>query len=42
MMAAINALTLGKVPRRILLSVISRNQRSTMFNHELEVGMKCK
>ena len=29
-------------PRRILFDVISENQRSIIFSHELEVGIKCK
>jgi hypothetical protein len=41
-MAAISSGTLAKLPRRMRLSVISRNHRYTMFNQELEVGMKCR
>jgi hypothetical protein len=41
-MAVINSGTLPKLPRRIRLSVMSRNHRSTKFNQELDVGMKCR
>src|SRR4030042_1412566 len=34
MMVSINWRTLWKAPRRIRLSVISRNQRSTRFSHD--------
>jgi hypothetical protein len=39
-MAAIRSFTPVNDPRRILLSVISRNQRSTRFSHDELVGMK--
>ena len=38
-MAVIKARMLRNVPRRMRLSVISRNQRSPQVNHELEVGV---
>ena len=41
-MAATSSMTLQKVPRRILFSVNSRNQRSTKFNQEEPVGVKCR
>src|SRR2546427_7574004 len=41
-MTVSRAATLGNAPRRMALSVRSRNQRSTRFNHELDVGVKCK
>src|SRR5215218_8002867 len=31
-----------RTPRRMAFSVSSRNQRSAMFSHELDVGMKCR
>ena len=31
-----------KLPRRSALSVSSRNQRSTRFSHDDEVGVKCR
>src|SRR3972149_5162471 len=37
--AAIRSGTLWKTPRRIALSVSSRNQRSTRLSQELEVGV---
>ncbi len=40
-MALTNSDTLRNTPRRMRLSVISRNYRSTKFNHELLVGVKC-
>ena len=39
-MAAISSGTLTKLPRRIRLSVMSRNHRSTKFNQEIDDGMK--
>jgi hypothetical protein len=38
LIAAVNVATFWTVPRRIRLSVISRNQRSTNFRQELDVG----
>ena len=38
--ARISSDTLRKVPRRILLLVISENQRSTRFSHDELVGTK--
>src|SRR5213594_2562938 len=38
-MARMRAGTFSKLPRRMRLSVISRNHRSTRFDHELDVGM---
>src|SRR5215213_4015692 len=40
--AAIRSGTDLKTPRRMAFSVSSRNQRSAMFSHELDVGMKCR
>src|SRR6266540_4362405 len=40
--AAISSGTLRNTPRRIALSVRSRNHRSTRFNHDEEVGLKCR
>ena len=37
-MVAIRSGTLGKMPRRIALSVRSRNQRSTRLSQEDDVG----
>ncbi|MBI2906143.1 MAG: hypothetical protein HYX92_00660 [Chloroflexi bacterium] len=41
MMAATKAGMLVRTPRRIRFSVISRNQRSTRFSHDADVGVKC-
>jgi hypothetical protein len=41
-MLAIGSGTLGKLPRRMFLSVISRNQRSTRLSQLDEVGVKCR
>src|SRR6266511_672006 len=40
--AALSSGTLRNTPRRIALSVSSRNHRSTRFNHDEEVGVKCR
>jgi hypothetical protein len=42
LMAATKDGTFWNEPRRIRLSVISRNHRSTRLSQELEVGMKCR
>src|SRR5208283_3917672 len=42
LMVAINSGTLVKTPRRMRLSVSSRNQRSTRLSHQAEVGVKCR
>jgi hypothetical protein len=42
MMARSSFRTLSKLPRRMASSVISANQRSTMFSHEALVGVKCR
>ena len=39
-MALMSDLTLGNTPRRIRLSVIWLNQRSTIFSQDDEVGTK--
>jgi hypothetical protein len=39
-MAAIKLDTLGNAPRRMRFWVIWLSQRSTMFNHEDDVGTK--
>ena len=41
-MAAMRSGTELKLPRRSALSVSSRNQRSTRFSHDDEVGVKCR
>ena len=41
-MLAIRSGTLAKMPRRRFLSVRSRNQRSTWFSQDEEVGVKCR
>ena len=41
MIARSSSFTLLQLPRRILLVVISENQRSTRFSQELCVGVKC-
>src|SRR5213596_846670 len=41
-MSALSWRTERCVPRRSFLVVSSANQRSTRFNHELDVGVKCK
>ncbi len=41
-MAATRSDTLWNTPRRIRFVGISRNQRSTRFNHDALVGVKCK
>lgn len=40
--ASMSSSTLVKRPRRRRLSVSSLNHRSTRFNHDDEVGMKCR
>src|SRR6266540_1926695 len=40
--AAISSGTLRNTPRRIALSVSSRNHRSTRFSQDEEVGVKCR
>ena len=41
LIAAINSGTLVNIPRRSRFSVMSRKNRSTMFNQDAEVGVKC-
>src|SRR6478672_21374 len=40
--ASVRSATEVNTPRRKRLSVSSLNQRSTRFNQELEVGVKCR
>ena len=40
-MAVTNSGTLVNTPRRKRSTVMSRKNRSTMFSHEAEVGVKC-
>ena len=41
-MLATKSGTLAKIPRRRFLSVRSRNQCSTWFSQDEEVGVKCR
>ena len=40
--AAINSLTLPKLPRRMACRVMIEKKISTMFSHDPEVGVKCR